>query len=396
MKALFLLSVVFAVANALAPLFAGEPSSVIPGQYIIVLNENATVGRTLSLAASLESSVFGTYTMDTFRGFAAKLTQAQLNMLRKSPDVKYIEADQQVHTTQACEQQNNAGWGLDRVSEQDLNLDGIYRYHSPGGTGIDGYIIDTGIFTTHVDFGGRATWGANFVDTNNADCNGHGTHVAGTIGGTVYGVAKKTTLIAVKVLDCNGSGSWTGVISGIDWVADQFQSTGIPSTINMSLGGGLNTAVNNAVEACVAAGVIVVVAAGNNDMNACSFSPASAPSAISVAATGTDSASGQKDTRAYFSNYGPCVDVLAPGLLITSAWITSNTAVNTISGTSMASPHVCGVVAMYLATHQDRDPDTVKAWIASSATSGIVELECGASETVCQGTVNLLLHNQCA
>jgi subtilisin family serine protease len=271
--------------------------------------------------------------------------------------------------------QTGATWGLVRIDERDLNLDGRYSYDDHAdGTGVTAYILDTGIRITNLDFGGRASWGTNTVDTVNTDENGHGTHVAGTVGGTTYGVAKNVRLVAVKVLNKFGSGTFSGIIAGIDWVVAHRNG---PAVINMSLGGGKTQAVNDAVENAIKARVTVVVAAGNNNANACNYSPASAPNAVTVGA------SDSLDRKATFSNWGECVDLFAPGVGITSDWIGSNVAINTINGTSMASPHVAGLAAMEL----ELNP---------SATAGEVETEINREATrdrvtnLPTGTRNLL------
>jgi len=397
-----LLLAFLSICSALVPLLGTEHPEVIKGQYVVVYKDGVTEEQRVQHMTSLfkgirgdiSQSVFDIYNIGTFHGFAAKLSDEILSRERRQEDlIKYIAADQVVHVS-ACSQQADPDWGLDRTDSKTADLDGFYHYDSTAGAGVDAYIVDTGIRTTHVDFGGRATWGANFVDTQNTDCNGHGTHVAGTVGGTTYGIAKSCNLIAVKVLNCGGSGAWTGVISGVQWVVQQYQSTKRPSVANMSLGGGKYTALNDAVAAAVQAGVSFVVAAGNNNADACGFSPASTPESISVGATTIDSSNGMEiDERAYFSNYGTCVHVLAPGLLVTSDYIGSDTDTRSLSGTSMASPHVCGVAAMYLGLHPTSTPAQVKAAIVSSAQKNMIDLVC--TNTACNNTPNLMLHNAC-
>jgi len=244
--------------------------------------------------------------------------------------------------------QSSATWGIDRIDQRNLPLSNSYGV-SGVGSGVVAYIIDTGIQTEHNEFKdesgsrNRARWGINTTgDGNNRDCNGHGTHVAGTVGGLVYGVAKDVELVAVKVLGCGGSGSYAGVIEGIEWVMNDAAAKGKPATANLSLGGGASQAVDTAVKNLHDSGVVTVVAAGNSDTDACRASPAREPAVITVGST-TNS-----DRRSSFSNYGTCVDIFAPGSSVTSAWIGSNTRTRTISGTSMASPHVCGGVALLL------------------------------------------------
>jgi len=400
--ALLLVAVSFHAVFALVPLLHFDSPTIVKGQYIFVFrNDTSSTQRdlhTLALYKAIQEddsqNVIGVFNIGDLHGFSAKLSPDMLADQRSHDDlIEFIEADQEVHVA-ACATQNNADWGLDRTDQRTVDLDNTYRYDSVAGSGVDAYIVDTGILTTHTDFGGRAKWGANYVDTQNTDCNGHGTHVAGTVGGTVYGIAKKVTLIAVKVLNCAGSGTNSGVISGINYVASQAKSTGRPSVANMSLGGSKSTATNNAVAAAVTAGVTFVVAAGNENQDACNVSPASTPTAVTVGATTIDSVSGaEKDVRASFSNYGTCVSIMAPGELIKSAWIGGNTAVKTISGTSMASPHTCGVAALYLATHTTSSPATVKSYLLSSALNGVVSMACSA--TACNNTPNKMLHHAC-
>jgi len=279
-----------------------------------------------------------------------------------------------------CAVQEGATWGLVRTSQVELNINGKYS-HDQDGTGAYAFVLDTGIFIGHNDFQGRASWGKNFVDTDDSDKNGHGTHCAGTIGGTKYGMAKKCRLVAVKVLSAGGSGSWSGVIDGINYVANDSRR---PATINMSLGGGLMQSVNDAVDAASNHGLVTVVcAAGNNNGDTCSFSPASAPTAIAVGA------SDNTDRKASFSNHGRCMHLFAPGVSITSDWYSGPDADNTISGTSMAAPHVCGTVTKYLGTRPRDAPAVVKAWVLQKASGNLVV-------GVPINTANLLLNDLCA
>jgi len=404
MKIIAALVVLLNVVTALVPLLDVNKGTVLEDRYIFVFHDDTTYQQRdaymTKVHASLEGSqkgyqVIDRYDIGTFHGFAASLSQELLAVhLQQEKVFKYIAADQEV-TIASCSSQHGADWGLDRIDERAIDLNGVYNYATTAGTGVDAYIVDTGILITHNEFVGRATWGANYADATNDDCNGHGTHVAGTVGGTTYGVAKNVHLIAVKVLGCSGSGSWAGVISGIQYVATQAGITKKPSVANMSLGGGLYTALNDAVAAAVATGVTFVVAAGNNNGDACSFSPASTPTAISVGATSVSGASGSEvDSRAYFSNYGTCVDVLAPGDIIKSAYIGGNTVTRSLSGTSMASPHVCGVAALFLSANPTATPADVLHNLVSNATPGVISMGCTA--TACNQTPNLLLHTNCA
>jgi subtilisin family serine protease len=283
--------------------------------------------------------------------------------LRANPNVAYIEADA---TVTASTTQTNATWGIDRIDQRNRPLSTTYNYTSTG-AGVTAYVIDTGIRTTHNQFGGRAVGGFTAINDGRGttDCNGHGTHVAGTVGGTTYGVAKQVRLVAVRVLSCSGSGTTSGVIAGIDWVTGN-HAAGSPAVANMSLGGGASSSLDNAVNRSINDGVTYAVAAGNSNVSACNSSPARVPAALTAGSTTST------DARSSFSNYGSCVDLFAPGSSITSAWYTSNTATNTISGTSMASPHVAGAAARYLQGNPSASPATVSDAIRTNATTGVV------------------------
>jgi len=309
------------------------------------------------------------------------------------PEVDYVEADQEVHADQACTTQLlTPSWGLDRIAEIDIDLlDSRFPYATNAGEGVDVYIIDTGVYPAHSDFGARVTWGFNSIDTNNQDCNGHGTHVAGTVAGTLFGVAKQADIIAVKVLNCGGSGTTATVVAGVNWVATQHTARGKPSVSNMSLGGGYSAVSNAAVAAAVSVGAVFVVAAGNSNADACNFSPASEPTAITVGSTalGSDPNGNSIDSRSTFSNVGTCVDVFSPGSIITSAWIGSPTARNTISGTSMAAPHVAGIATTILTAQPTLTPAEVAHQISETASKDLIALNCGNS-AVCNASPNLL------
>ena len=301
------------------------------------------------------------------KGFAASLSPRAVDALSRNPDVAWVEADGPVWLVT---DQSPSTWGLDRIDEKIQPLDGNYTYDFTG-AGVTAYIIDTGIRFSHSEFGGRATSGFDAVDGGTADdCHGHGTHVAGTTGGTTYGVAKGVSLVAVRVLDCAGSGSWSGVIAGIDWVTGN-HAAGTPAVANMSLGGGANSSVDAAVRNSIADGVSYAVAAGNGNFigraqDACKYSPARVSEAMTIGATDST------DKKASWSNYGNCVDWFAPGVSITSAWSTSNTATNTISGTSMATPHTTGVAALYLQANPGASPATVRDGLYAWTTKAIV------------------------
>jgi subtilisin family serine protease len=343
----------------------GQTGRPIPGQYIVVFRDDVADvrGKAAEKARGVGAGVAVVYER-ALRGFAGPMSDAAAARLRGDPEVAYVEQDQVVSidaTTQA-----DATWGLDRIDQASLPLSTTYTYTGTG-SGVVAYIIDTGIRTTHGEVVGRATRGFDAFTDGQAgnDCNGHGTHVAGTVGGTKYGVAKGVSLVAVRVLDCGGSGSNSGVIKGMDWVAaDAATKTATRAVANMSLGGGFSQATNDAIARLTAANVFVAVAAGNSSQDACRSSPASAPSATTVAASTRD------DARASYSNWGSCVDLYAPGSGITSAWYQSDVQLNTISGTSMASPHVAGVGALYRAANPGASPAAVDAAIKAAATQG--------------------------
>ena len=340
----------------------------VPSQYIVTLRTQPAASNAAAAALSARhgGKVVRTYTK-ALAGYTARMTPAQAQALSADPAVASVEQDGYVSID--ATQSPAPSWGLDRIDQRNLPLDNSFS-SATAGAGVTAYVIDTGIRTTNTDFGGRASIGFDSVGDRaqgdplyGVDCNGHGTHVAGTIGGTKYGVAKSVTLVAVRVLDCSGSGTWSGVIAGIDWVTANHAPN---SVANMSLGGGPAASVDTALANSVAAGVTYAVAAGNSNADACGASPARAPSAITVGATTST------DARASYSNFGTCVDLFAPGSGITSDWNTSDTAVNTISGTSMASPHIAGSAALYLGDHSGASPATVTTALLAAATSGKV------------------------
>jgi len=408
-RSLFLVCALVAIAfSELAPLNDIDSTNAIENQYILVFKaktsdkerkDHIEALKTQFAADSFSNQIIFEYNAESFNGFSAILSPRLLLAQRASPLIDYIERDAEIHASQTCQQQNDAVWGINRISEVELSLDGIYRYENTG-AGVNAYIIDTGINVNHVEFAGRATWGNNFIGGSNTDCNGHGTHVAGTVGGTLYGVAKQTSLIAVKVLDCGGSGSYAAVIAGVDYVTAQYNAKKVPSLANMSLGGPKSTALDAAITVSVQAGVTYVVAAGNDNNDACNSSPANNPVCISVGATTTDfDGVEEEDVRAYFSNYGTCVTLLAPGELIKSAWIgPQNTETLTISGTSMAAPHTAGAAALYLQANPNATPTDVKTYLVNKAHASFIDLTCAGaiSPAKCNVTPNKLLYASCS
>ena len=329
-------------------------------RYIVVFRDD--VSNPGALADALVSQSGGTVQFKyahAIKGFAATLPAAAIDGISRNPNVAYIEPDGVMSTTAT---QSNATWGLDRIDQRNLPLNSSYTYNQTG-AGVTVYIIDTGIRNSHNEFGGRASSGFDALGGNGDDCHGHGTHVAGTVGGTTYGVAKSVALKAVRVLNCSGSGTNAGVIAGVDWVT---ANRVLPAVANMSLGGSASSTLDNAVNNAVASGVVFAVAAGNENTDACTRSPARASSALTVGSTTSS------DARSSFSNFGTCLDIFAPGSGITSAWITSNTSTNTISGTSMASPHVAGAAALYLQTNPSASSSAVNSAIISNATTNVV------------------------
>jgi subtilisin family serine protease len=349
-----------------APLHAAAPGLGIDGSYIIVLKDGANPRSVAAIAKANPDFVYSA----SFNGFAAQLNQGQLNALQHNPNVEYVEEDAVVQNSAT---QSGATWGIDRTDQRALPLSGTYNYTTTA-SNVNADLSATVIYTSHSQFGGRATNVYDALGGNGQDCNGHGTHVAGTIGSSTYGLAKAVRLRGVRVLNCQGSGSSSGVLAGIDWVRLNHVK---PAVANMSLGGGYSATENTAVTNLVNAGVFLAVAAGNENQNACNTSPASAPAVTTVAA------SDRTDTRASFSNYGSCVDIYAPGVSITSTWLNGGT--NTISGTSMASPHVAGVAALYKATYGDASQSTINSWLVNNSTANVIKSNPA-------GTVNRLLY----
>ncbi|CAG8452817.1 1379_t:CDS:2 [Acaulospora colombiana] len=404
----------------LAPLFSSANSQVIPDSYIIVFKEQVErkhienhhhrirslvneENNKLAKRGFLDKLISGikhTYNFKSLKGYSGRFTDDVLERIRSSEEVAWVEKDQVVY---ASELQRNAPWGLARIAHRPSLTFGTfnkYLYDPQGGEGVTVYIIDTGVNVNHTDFGGRAQWGMTIPDNDaDIDGNGHGTHVAGTVAGKRYGVAKKAKIVAVKVLRSNGSGTMSDVLKGVEYAAEAHQEAeekareeGKPfkgSGANMSLGGGRSKALDFAVDSAVEAGLNFAVAAGNDNRDACDFSPAASELSITVGASTIE------DERAWFSNHGKCVDVFAPGKDITSTWIGSRTATNTISGTSMASPHVAGLIAYLLSLQVDDESDFfTKPLTPKELKDIIINLSTkDALDKIPNNTPNLLIYN---
>ncbi|MFG1776308.1 S8 family peptidase [Micromonospora sp. NPDC049048] len=357
-------------APAVGEIRLADSPNAVAGSYIVVLRDAAVGARAGTAQARVAvpdkagelSRRYGGKVTRVYgaavNGFAATLSTSAAKRLAAHPDVAYVEQDQAVSIN--ATQPNPPSWGLDRIDQRDLPLNQAYTYPNTA-SNVRAYIIDTGIRFSHSDFGGRAVSGYDAVDGGSADdCNGHGTHVAGTVGGATYGAAKGVQLVGVRVLDCYGSGTYAGVIAGVDWVT---RNAVKPAVANMSLGGTASSTLDNAVTNSIVSGVTYAVAAGNSTANACNSSPARVPVAITVGA------STSTDARAPYSNTGACLDIWAPGSSITSAWYTGNTATNTISGTSMAAPHVAGAAALVVSV-TNWPPNLVRDHLVANATTG--------------------------
>ncbi|KAI0546232.1 subtilisin-like protease PR1K [Xylaria curta] len=358
-----------------APLLKPRNGDVIEGKYIVKMKSNSGVHILEAHKNMVASNVDYTYNSNQFTGFATSMTTEEVEALQNMPDVEYIEHDAIVR---ASATQTGADWGLARLSNTSPSSS-TYTYDDSAGEGVCAYVVDTGIDVDHPDFEGRATFASNQVDNDDTDGNGHGTHVAGTIGSKTYGVAKKVSLYAVKVLGADGSGTNSGVIAGMDFVVTDAPDRECPKgvVVNLSLGGGVSSAVNEAAANVVSAGHFMAVAAGNEAEDASNSSPASEPSVCTVGATD------KTDALSYFSNFGKLVDVLAPGSDIESTWPGGNT--NTISGTSMASPHVAGIGAYFLGLGA-ASPEDLCDYIASQA-------QTGAISGVPSGTTDAIIQN---
>ena len=341
---------------------SADAAEKVPNSYVVKLKDTPSALASTEATANTVAARFGGAVDRVYgsalRGFSAKLSTTQAKRLAADPAVEYVEQDQvlSIQTTQS----NPPSWGLDRIDQASLPLNSSYSYTSTG-AGVTAYVIDTGVRISHTTFGGRAANGWDFVDNDGVaqDGNGHGTHVAGTIAGSQYGVAKGAKVVGVRVLDNSGSGTTAGVVAGIDWVTANAVK---PAVANMSLGGGASTSLDDAVRRSIASGVTYAIAAGNSNVDAGSSSPARVTQAITVGATE------RTDARASYSNFGSVLDIFAPGSGITSSWGTSDTATNTISGTSMATPHVAGVAARYLQSNPGASPAQVSSALVSAAT----------------------------
>ncbi|MVM68231.1 S8 family peptidase [Acinetobacter baumannii] len=365
---------VYAASNVVNPVNdSSQAKGIIKNQYIVILNKDAGPSKDFAqnIAKQHAGKVLQSY--DTvLKGFAIYLPDtagaAFIEAMKKNPHVLSVESDTIVNIDATT--QSNPDWGLDRIDQKALPLNSTYSYLQTG-SGTTAYIVDTGILSSHQEFSGRVLSGYTAISDGNGttDCNGHGTHVAGTVGGTTYGVAKSVNLVPIRILGCDGSGASSNVIAGLDWIL----KNGIkPAVVNMSLGGATSSSLDSAVENLYNNGYVMVVAAGNSNTDACTSSPARVSKAITVAATDNT------DTRASYSNYGSCVDIFAPGSQINSSWIGSNTATKILNGTSMATPHVAGVVAEMLQSTPTASPQTISTNLLNQASSNVVKNPSGS------------------
>ncbi|MFA3542428.1 S8 family peptidase [Acinetobacter baumannii] len=365
---------VYAASNVANPVNdSSQAKGIIKNQYIVILNKDAGPSKDFAqnIAKQHAGKVLQSY--DTIlKGFAIYLPDtagaAFIEAMKKNPHVLSVESDTIVNIDATT--QSNPDWGLDRIDQKALPLNSTYSYLQTG-SGTTAYIVDTGILSSHQEFSGRVLSGYTAISDGNGttDCNGHGTHVAGTVGGTTYGVAKNVNLVPIRILGCDGSGASSNVIAGLDWILKNGKK---PAVVNMSLGGEANASLDSAVENLFNNGYVMVVAAGNSNTDACSSSPARVSKAITVAATDST------DTRASYSNYGSCVDIFAPGSQINSSWIGSNTATKVLNGTSMATPHVVGVVAEMLQSTPTATPQTTSTNLLNQASNNVVKNPSGS------------------
>lgn len=375
----FLLAIALSHLTYAAPattnsvLSSSEAKGIIKNQYIVILNKD--VGSSNEFAQGIAKQhggkVLQTYDA-VLKGFAIYLPDvagtAFVEAMKKNPKVVSVENDTIMKIDATT--QSNPDWGLDRIDQRNLPLDSAYSYLQTG-SGTTAYIVDTGILSTHQQFSGRVLSGYTAISDGNgtSDCHGHGTHVAGTVGGSTYGVAKNVSLVPIRILGCDGSGASSNVIAGLDWILKNGKK---PAVVNMSLGGEANTSLDSAVENLFNNGYVIVVAAGNSNTDACSTSPARVSKAITVAATDST------DARASYSNYGSCVDIFAPGSQINSSWIGSNTATKVLNGTSMATPHVAGVVTEMVQSTPTATPQTISTNLLNQASSNVVKNPSGS------------------
>lgn len=365
---------VYAASNVVNPINdSSQAKGIIKNQYIVILNKDAGPSKDFAqnIAKQHAGKVLQSY--DTvLKGFAIYLPDtagtAFIEAMKKNPNVLSVESDTVVNIDATT--QSNPDWGLDRIDQKALPLNSTYSYLQTG-SGATAYIVDTGILSSHQEFSGRVLSGYTAISDGNGttDCNGHGTHVAGTVGGTTYGVAKNVSLVPIRILGCDGSGASSNVIAGLDWILKNGKK---PAVVNMSLGGATSSSLDSAVENLYNNGYVMVVAAGNSNTDACTSSPARVSKAITVAATDNT------DTRASYSNYGSCVDIFAPGSQINSSWIGSNTATKILNGTSMATPHVAGVVAEMLQSTPTASPQTISTNLLNQASSNVVKNPSGS------------------
>ena len=375
----FLLTIALSHLTYAAPaatnsvLSSSEAKGIIKNQYIVILNKDVGSSNEFAqgIAKQHSGKVLQTYDA-VLKGFAIYLPDvagtAFVEAMKKNPKVVSVENDTIMKVDATT--QSNPDWGLDRIDQKNLPLDSAYSYLQTG-SGTTAYIVDTGILSTHQQFSGRVLSGYTAISDGNgtSDCHGHGTHVAGTVGGSTYGVAKNVSLVPIRILGCDGSGASSNVIAGLDWILKNGKK---PAVVNMSLGGEANASLDSAVENLFNNGYVMVVAAGNSNTDACSSSPARVSKAITVAATDST------DTRASYSNYGSCVDIFAPGSQINSSWIGSNTATKVLNGTSMATPHVVGVVAEMLQSTPTATPQTISTNLLNQASSNVVKNPSGS------------------